>query len=136
MRHLYIATFSMVLMAQAIPAEARRLFINGIEASNLRQLDLKRVDLQIHENGDIYITAPHYQLTTTEQFIPLHEYMLSKPNAQLPEVRSQGPNIPPLHQAPGPIPRGHDIKSSQATPPTGLIPKTEDPQESHEPIIK
>lgn len=124
-----ICAFSLLwgLCLFAGPAEARRLFINGIEASNLRQLDLKRVDLQIQDNGDIYITAPHYQLTTTEQFVPLHEYMLAQPNAQLPNMQNQGPDALPKHQAPGPLPKGRDIKTPNGLPPPDLIPKAEDP---------
>jgi hypothetical protein len=64
----------------------RSLFLNGVDISSARNQDLRNVHIKITENGDIFISAPQYQVTEEETFMPLSSYT-SK-------------SAPPEHKAP------------------------------------
>jgi hypothetical protein len=59
-----IATFS----ASAL---ARSVFLNGVDVSSSRSQELRNVQIRINEKGDIFISAPHYQVTEEDFFTPL-----------------------------------------------------------------
>lgn len=52
----------------------RSVFMNGVDISSSRGEDLRNVHLRIDEHGNIFITAPHYQVTESETFTPLSSY--------------------------------------------------------------
>jgi hypothetical protein len=52
----------------------RSVFMNGVDVSSSRNEDLRNVHLRIDEHGNIFITAPHYQVTESETFTPLSSY--------------------------------------------------------------
>jgi hypothetical protein len=56
----------------------RSVFLNGIDISSARSQDLRNAHIKITESGDVYITAPQYQVTEEETFMPLSSYS-SKP---------------------------------------------------------
>jgi hypothetical protein len=60
----------------------RLVFLNGVDISAARGQQLKKVDVQIAENGDIYISAPHYQVHEEDSYVPLSQYVqgLSHPS--------------------------------------------------------
>jgi hypothetical protein len=79
-------------MALAYPASqppqapVRSVFLNGIDISSARSQELKNVDIVINEQGDLFISAPHYQVNEEDTYVPLSKYV-------------QGANAP-VHQAP------------------------------------
>lgn len=62
----------------------RSVFLNGIDISSARSQDLRNVHIKISDSGDIYISAPQYQVTEEESFLPLSSYTSKSP---LPEHR-------------------------------------------------
>ena len=52
----------------------RSIFLNGIDISSARSQDLRNVHIKISETGDIFISAPQYQVTEEETFLPLSSY--------------------------------------------------------------
>ncbi len=64
--------FSSPKMPTTIPN--RSIYINGVDVSSARNQDLRNVQIKIAENGDIYISAPQYQVTEEETFMPLSTY--------------------------------------------------------------
>lgn len=58
----------------------RSIFLNGVDISNARQQELRSVHVQIDSDGNVFIKAPHYQVTEEETFIPLSS-MKSPPNS-------------------------------------------------------
>ena len=65
-------------------AANRSIFLNGIDVSSARDQDLRNVHVRISDNGDIFITAPQYQVTEEETFTPLSSYV---PGGHTPEHR-------------------------------------------------
>jgi hypothetical protein len=65
------------LLAQSMPQSSkasqttRSIFLNGVDISNARQQELRSVHVQIDSDGNVFIKAPHYQVTEEETFIPL-----------------------------------------------------------------
>jgi outer membrane biosynthesis protein TonB len=52
----------------------RSIFLNGVDISSARNQDLRNVHVKITETGDIFISAPQYQVTEEETFMPLSSY--------------------------------------------------------------
>lgn len=106
-----------------------KLFVNGVEATNLRNVEMQNVSIRINEGGDIFIQAPQYQLMTSDKFISIDEYQ-KKDSAPL-HTRVQDL---PTHREPGPLrhdenkpeeqppPANEPAQSTSATP-SALIPK-------------
>ena len=80
------AVFAFFFVLSATSAEARSLFLNGVDISSARSQELKNVTVQINENGDIFIIAPHYQVNEEDTYVPLSKYV-------------QGINLP-VHKKP------------------------------------
>ena len=64
--------------ATPVTSGSRSVYLNGIDVSSTRSQDLRNVHIKISDNGDIYITAPQYQVTEEETFLPLSSFS-SKP---------------------------------------------------------
>lgn len=67
----------------------RSVYLNGVDVSSARNQDLRNVHIKISENGDIFISAPQYQVTEEETFMPLSSYTTK--------------SAPPEHKSPQPI---------------------------------
>lgn len=69
-----------------VVAGNRSIFMNGVDISSARNQDLRNVHIRISENGDIFITAPQYQVTEEETYTPLSSYVpgQSRPAHQAP----------------------------------------------------
>jgi len=52
----------------------RSIYLNGVDVSSARNQDLRNVHIKISENGDLFISAPQYQVTEEETFMPLSSY--------------------------------------------------------------
>jgi hypothetical protein len=52
----------------------RSVYLNGVDISSARNQDLRNVHIKITENGDIFVSAPQYQVTEEETFMPLSSY--------------------------------------------------------------
>jgi hypothetical protein len=65
----------------------RSIFLNGVDISSARNQELHNVDLQINENGDLFIVAPHYQVNEEDSYVPLSKYVqgLSLPEHKAPK---------------------------------------------------
>ena len=55
-------TLLTLALLAATPAEAGKVYINGVRADALRNTQLKDVDVVIDENGDVQISAPQYNI--------------------------------------------------------------------------
>jgi len=80
-------------------AVARSIYLNGIDISSSRNQTLKKVNLRIDENGNLYIEAPHYQVDEQQSYTPLSSWV-------------QGINAP-RHKKPGKL-AGERTISSQS----------------------
>lgn len=70
----------------ATPAGIRSVFLNGLDISGAKNQELKNVDIMINERGDVFIIAPHYQVSEEDTYVPLARYV-------------QGMNVP-AHKPP------------------------------------
>ena len=52
----------------------RSIYLNGVDISSARNQDLRNVQVKVADNGDLYISAPQYQVTEEETFMPLSSY--------------------------------------------------------------
>ncbi len=86
---------------------ARTVFLNGTDISSAKSQDLKNVSIHIDEKGDLYISAPHYQVNEENTFLPLSKYVqsLNRPSHKgLEEVpkagfeTDQGVKVPSLSE--------------------------------------
>ena len=59
------------LLAFADVSLARNIFLNGKDISSAKGQKLDKVSVFISENGDIFITAPQYQVYEEKTFVPL-----------------------------------------------------------------
>jgi hypothetical protein len=64
------------------------MFLNGIDISGAKNQHLKNVDVMINERGDIFIIAPHYQVSEEDTYVPLSRYVqgLSVPAHKPPQA--------------------------------------------------
>ncbi len=53
---------ALVLLFAAAPALAGDLFINGVRAEGIRDIELEEVDVRFDSEGNIYILAPQYDI--------------------------------------------------------------------------
>ena len=67
MRLLFILLFIM----SANNAEARNIFLNGSDISSARSQELENVKIYISDKGDIFISAPQYQVFEEKTYVPL-----------------------------------------------------------------
>ena len=58
-------------LGNPIATPNRSIYMNGVDISSARNQDLRNVHIKISENGDLYISAPQYQVTEEETFLPL-----------------------------------------------------------------
>lgn len=65
----------MVLGMWGSTADARSVFINGVDVSSGKNIQLKNVQVTINEHGDIHISAPQYDVNEEDNFTPLSRYM-------------------------------------------------------------
>lgn len=70
----------------------RSVYINGIDISSARSQDLRNVHVKISDTGDVYISAPQYQVTEEETFLPLSTYTSKSP---LPEHKAPQAMVTP-----------------------------------------
>jgi len=70
----------------------RSIFLNGIDISSARSQDLRNVHIKISETGDIFISAPQYQVTEEETFLPLSSYTTKQvtPEHKSPQAMGTG----------------------------------------------
>lgn len=64
---------------------ARMVYLNGRNVSSVREQQLEAVNVSIDSNGNIHITAPHYEVQESTHYRPLFGKDLpkfSKPTAQ------------------------------------------------------
>lgn len=112
---------------------ARTIFLNGVDISAAKSQDLKNVTVHIDERGDVYISAPHYQVNEENTFMPLSKYvqglnapkhesikpapvsgMMTTPENKVPSLSEQSSKETIM---PGELPKG-----SIATPSTAETP--------------
>jgi hypothetical protein len=128
---LGIAVFSVSAMMTAAPSGLRSIFLNGSDISGARNQQLKNVDVQIAENGDIFIVAPHYQVAEEDAFTPLSKFVqgMKQPVHKAPQKISAAESVPtapaiataPVHQEPKAL-------EKEPTPAEDeTLPKAEDP---------
>lgn len=60
---------------QAEACSDRNIFLNGTDISGSFNQELKKVEIHIDDKGDIYITAPHYQVFVEDHYLPLSKYL-------------------------------------------------------------
>ena len=108
-----------VLIGAAPAAQARNVFLNGVDVSSSRSQELRNVQVRINEKGDIFLSAPHYQVTEEDFFTPLSRLAPSQ----------MAPNSIPVAEAP-PVtaaPTSVSSSSSSAGSPAALAsPKAPD----------
>ena len=77
------------------PAHARSVFVNGVDISGSFDQSLKDVDVRIDHKGNIFISAPHYEVQEEDQFFPLSA--VAPKNVPISSPKHRGPA--PLHRA-------------------------------------
>lgn len=78
--------------AAAASSGVRGIFMNGTDISGARNQFLKNVDIQISESGDIFIIAPHYQVSEEDAYTPLSRFVqgMNTPAHKPPQKRAGG----------------------------------------------
>jgi hypothetical protein len=127
------AVFSVSAMMTAAPSGLRSIFLNGSDISGARNQQLKNVDVQIAENGDIFIVAPQYQVAEEDAFTPLSKFVqgMKQPVHKAPQKISAAESVPavaapamvtaPVHQEP------KALEKDPTPAEDGTLPKAEDP---------
>ncbi len=119
-----VAVFSLSAMMDAAPSGLRSIFLNGSDISGARNQQLKNVDVQIAENGDLFIVAPHYQVAEEDAFTPLSKFVqgMNAPVHKAPQKISAAEAVPaPVHSEP------KALEKAPAPAEDGTLPKAEDP---------
>lgn len=82
----------------SVPVLARSVFLNGIDVSSARSQELRHVQVRINERGDIFISAPHYQVTEEDFFTPLSRVNSNDSASKVAE--SQPASVPSVEVGP------------------------------------
>lgn len=83
-----------LLLGASPPAQAGALYINGVRADTLRNMELKDVDVRIDAEGNIWVDAPRYAVEVVSPGDPV---------APGPAAQPTGPLTPPPVQAGGAV---------------------------------
>lgn len=133
---LFAAGPSTSVLSAGLPVTSgnRSVFLNGIDISSARSQDLRNVHVKITETGDVYVTAPQYQVTEEETFMPLSSYSSKPP---MPEHKPpQAMSAPrsawegndrsakPGGEAPVTVPKSASANSLPAQPASSNPPKS------------
>jgi len=106
--------------------------MNGVDISSARNQDLRNVHIRIDEYGNVFITAPHYQISEQETFTPLSSYkhsgvqMEHRPAEPLPASTAEAPAAPSPAKIGGdsalaaPVPAGGTAKPPVSDSSAGL----------------
>lgn len=86
----------------------RSIYLNGSDISGAIGQEMKKVTVYIGDNGDIYITAPHYQVSEEHSYLPVSRYL----NGKSPDL--------PAHKKPGTI---SAERGTDSTVPTAVMTK-------------
>jgi hypothetical protein len=85
MRHIFIVALFMT----SSESFARNVFLNGKDVSSAVGKKLEGVNISIAENGDIYISAPQYQVLEEVSYTPLGQGAKDSKASGTPESRSR-----------------------------------------------
>jgi len=100
----------------------RSIYLNGIDISSARNQDLRNVHIKISDGGDIYISAPQYQVTEEETFLPLSSYTSKSP---LPEHKApqamSAPKLPSENVEKSPSKPATTPSTESANPPSSPV---------------
>ncbi len=55
-------------------ADARNVFLNGIDISSARLQNMENVNIRIDGEGNVFILAPHYQVNEESTYVPLSSW--------------------------------------------------------------
>lgn len=80
--------FGFVLFLISFAAFGKSVFLNGKDVSSATGKKLEGVNISIAENGDIYISAPQYQVLEEVSYTPLGQ---GKKELSLPTVADRLP---------------------------------------------
>ena len=80
----------------------RSVYLNGIDISSARSQDLRNVHIKITDTGDIYISAPQYQVTEEESFLPLSSYTSKAPLPEHKPPQAMAQPRPPAESSDAP----------------------------------
>lgn len=112
---------------KAVVSGNRSIFMNGVDISSARNQDMRNVHIRISENGDIFITAPQYQVTEEETYTPLSSYTpgQGRPAHQPPmemgaDSRAVSPDGDGPTIAPTVTPNNLPAKTAKAAPASAL----------------
>ena len=116
---------------QASPAlsqvHPRSVFLNGVDISGAKHQVLEDVSVRIDGSGQIFIEAPHYEVSEESTYIPLSSW--NKEKIGVPMHRGLAP-VPSLHDR---LPRAADLQADpkQDTSEAGSVrpPNPEEPDE-------
>jgi len=89
---IFTLLFSGLSQPLTAQTENRRIYLNGVDISSAKHQSLKQVDLRIDGQGNLFIEAPHYDVTEESTYIPLSSLAT--------ETASR-----PLHKSGGPLPK-------------------------------
>lgn len=56
-------------------AEGRSVYLNGKDISSARDQDLHNVEVRIDGTGNIFLDAPHYEVSEEARYTPLSSYV-------------------------------------------------------------
>lgn len=93
--------FLFLATASSQTAQARSIYLNGIDISNAQGQDIENVNIHINENGDIFIIAPHYQVNEEETYMPLSKL---QSRSSLHGKKFSRPGTMPQHKKPRELP--------------------------------
>ncbi len=86
-----IVVLGLIFSGAAPASTTRKVYINGTDISGAREQVLKKVDVRISDSGDIFITAPHYQVYEEDSFTPLSAYQKAQEGKE---------TVKPVHKGP------------------------------------
>lgn len=104
-RNHYVVAILCLVASQAfsstigvIPVDATRsIFLNGVDASNVRNQSLKGVDIRIDQDGHVHIEAPHYEIQEQTTYVPLDKKMREQAINAVKRSPEHKPPILPKH---------------------------------------
>jgi hypothetical protein len=117
-----VLIFSFAALAASV-SHARSVFINGVDVSSGKNIQLKNVQVTINEHGDIHISAPQYDVNEEDNFTPLSRYVQGSGTIQQPVHKpmqafpTDGHSSPPTVPAHDSVPKaGTGDDSAKAVP--------------------
>lgn len=134
-----IRSISILMVLTPVSVFCQNIYVNGIDVSSAINQHLEKVDIHIDERGDVFITAPNYEVHEEVSYRPLNKApadsatLLHQTAKELPPVPKEAKIDVKTPEQPRPTTAPVAVPTAPATEPIASQPSTPAAQAASKP---